>query len=108
MINGTQWSRVVEWLVETGKPSDDAYNDSSTWGNYKDYNDSVTADKQVIDAGTKIFPAGSSEYWKANNIYDLAGNAYEWTQEAYETSYRVCRGGSYDTTGTCSSNYWWR
>ena len=100
MINGTQWDRVMEWLVETGMSSEDVYEDSSTWGNYSNYNDSVTADKQVTDAGTKVFPAGSSENWKANNIYDLAGNAYDWSQEALSTSGRVVRGGGYGSSGS--------
>ncbi len=93
MINGTQWDRVMEWLVETGTPSEDVYDNSSTWGNYSNYNESVTEEKQVIDAGTKVFPAGSSENWKANNIYDLAGNAYDWIQEAIGTVSRAVRGG---------------
>ena len=100
MINGTQWDRVMEWLVETGTPSEDVYEDSSTWGNYKNYNSSVTADKQVTDAGTKVFPAGSSENWKANNIYDLAGNAWEWTQEAFDNYDRIVRGGVYNNSGS--------
>ena len=101
MINGTQWDRVLEWLVETEeKSSAEVYSDSSTWGNYSNYNSSVTSDKQVTDAGTKVFEAGSSEYWKANNIYDLAGNAYERTQEASTTYNRVSRGGYYNSPGS--------
>ncbi len=100
MINGTQWDRVLEWLVETGMESAKVYNDSSTWGNYSNYNSSVTSDKQVTDAGTKVFEAGSSEYWKANNIYDLAGNAYEWIQEANDTDRRVFRAGTYRDSGS--------
>ena len=96
MIYGNQWDEVVAWLATKG------YNtkDSSTWGNYNNYNDSVTADKQVTGAGTKVFEAGASENWKANNIYDFAGNAREWTQEAAYTGFRVIRGGDYNNSGS--------
>ncbi len=96
MIYGNQWDEVVAWLEAKG------YNtkDSSTWGNYDNYNDSVTADKQVTGAGTKVFEVGHSENWKANNIYDFAGNAREWTQEAADTHTRVTRGGDYDFSGS--------
>ena len=101
MINGTQWDRVLEWLVETEeKSSAEVYSDSSTWGNYSNYNSSVTSDKQVTDAGTKVFESGSSEYWKANNIYDLAGNAWDWTQEANYANIRVTRGGYFSYSGS--------
>ena len=101
MINGTQWDRVLEWLVETEeKSSAEVYSDSSTWGNYSNYNSSVTSDKQVTDAGTKVFESGSSEYWKANNIYDLAGNAWDWTQEANYANFRVTRGGYFSYSGS--------
>ena len=107
MIYGNQWDEVVAWLVAKG------YNveDSSTWGNHKNYNDSVTADKQVTHAGTKVFEAGASENWKANNIYDFAGNACDWTQEASNTHYRAIRGGGYCYSGSdepasdCVYNY---
>ena len=104
MINGTQWDRVLEWLVETGMPSENVYSDSSTWGNYSNYN---TANEYTEGtpgyeetAGTGVQPAGSSEYWKANNIYDLAGNAWDWTQEADNIDYRVFCGGCYVYSGS--------
>ena len=100
MIYGNQWDRVLNWLVETGMDSELVYENSSSWGNYSNYNDSVSADKRVEGAGIGILPAGTSEYWKANNIYDLAGNAFDWTQEARNTYYRVGRGGYYSSTGS--------
>ena len=100
MIYGNQWDYVLNWLVETGaKTQTEVYDDSSSWGNYTNYNE-ANPDNQVTDAGTKILPAGSSDYWCANNIYDLAGNAYEWTQEADSTNFRVYRGGHYYFTGS--------
>ena len=104
MINGTQWNRVLEWLVETGMDSKKVYEDSSTWGNYSNYNtaNGYTEGTPGYEeaAGTGVQPAGSSEYWKANNVYDLAGNAWEWTQEANDTLGRVLRGGVYSLSGS--------
>ncbi len=106
MIQGTQWDRVLEWLVETGMESSKVYNDSSKWGNYTNYNTANGYTEgtpgYVAGAGTKVFPAGSSKNWKANNIYDLAGNARDWTQEAHDTDIRVSRGGSYGISGSRS------
>ena len=71
------------------KTAEQINEDSSSWGNYSDYNTKneyeVGNPEYVAEAGTGVLPAGSSEYWKANNIYDLAGNAYDWTQEASYT-----------------------
>ena len=103
MIAGTQYDRVLEWLVETGMEPSDVYDDSSSWGNYSNYNTangySEGDPEYEATAGSKQ-SAGSSEYWQANNIYDLAGNCYEWTQEASNTTYRVNRGGYYDYSGS--------
>ena len=96
MIYGNQWDEVVAWLATKKYNTED----SSTWGNHSNYNDSVSADKQVTGAGTKVFEAGHSENWKANNIYDFAGNTFEWTQEANLTSFRVSRGGNYRLSGS--------
>ena len=35
---------------------------------------------------------------KLSNIYDILGNSLEWTQEANNTSYRVIRGGYYNSS----------
>ena len=103
MIAGTQWDRVLEWLVETGMEPSDVYDDSSSWGNYSNYNTangySEGNPEYEATAGSKQ-SAGSSEYWQANNIYDLAGNCYEWTQEALSTNDRVNRGGYYVNSGS--------
>ena len=103
MIAGTQYDRVLEWLVETGMEPSDVYEDSRSWGNYSDYNTangySEGDPEYEATAGSKQ-SAGSSEYWKANNIYDLAGNCYEWTQEAGDTNIRVSRGGNYGYSGS--------
>ena len=99
MIYGNQWDEVMDWLEETGdKTAEQIYEDSSSWGNYSDYNTKNGYEEgdpeYIAEAGTDVLPTGSSEYWKANNIYDLAGNAMDWTQEAYDVYYRFGRGGS--------------
>ena len=98
MIYGNQWDEVMDWLEETGdKTAEQIYEDSSSWGNYSDYNTKNGYEEgdpeYIAEAGTDVLPTGSSEYWKANNIYDLAGNAMDWTQEAYDVYYRFGRGG---------------
>ena len=105
MINGTQWDRVLEWLVETEeKSSAEVYSDSSTWGNYSNYNtangytEGTPGYEEIAGKGVRL--AGSSEYWKANNIYDLAGNAWDWTQEANYANFRVTRGGYFSYSGS--------
>ena len=84
MIAGTQWDRVLEWLVETGMSSSLVYSDSSSWGNYSN----------------SLRAAGYNEACQANNIYDLAGNCYEWTIETYSTNSRASRGGRYSSSGS--------
>ena len=94
MIWGCQWDVTCNWIANYGDQKN--ISDSSTWGNYSNYNTANSYSNgdtgYVSGAGSKQ-NTGSSEYWKANNIYDFAGNCYEWTQEAYDTSLRVCRGG---------------
>ena len=96
MIYGNQWDEVMDWLVDTGMSSDLVNVDSSSWGNYSDYNtaNGYEEGNERYEAlvGTGVLPAGSSEYWQANNIYDLAGNCYELTQEARYINLRVNRG----------------
>ena len=104
MIWGIQLDVAMDWLISSGaKTSDEVNKNSSTWGNYKDYNtaNNYTAGTAGYEenAGSKQ-DTGSSENWKANNIYDLAGNCWEWTQEASYTFYRDCRGGSYSSNGS--------
>lgn len=84
MIYGSEWDRVLEWLVETEcKMYEEVGVNSTTWGNYIN-----TRFLYVNTSGTKVnkssstkIPSGSTEYTKANNIYDLAGNLNEWTME---------------------------
>ena len=104
MIWGCQWDVTMNWLISSGaKTSDEVNKDSSTWGNYKNYNtaNNYTEGTEGYEknAGSKQ-NTGSSENWKANNIYDLAGNCWEWTQEAGSTDGRAYRGGYYNGYGS--------
>ena len=103
MIWGCQWDVTMNWLISSGaKTSDEVNKDSSTWGNYKNYNTANNYTEGTAgyekNAGSKQ-NTGSSENWKANNIYNLAGNVSEWTQEALGTRGRAPRGGVYDGYG---------
>ena len=104
MIWGCQWDVTMNWLISSGaKTSDEVNKDSSTWGNYKNYNTANNYTEGTAgyekNAGS-LQNTGSSENWKANNIYDLAGNVWERTQEADRTIGRDNRGGSYDIVGS--------
>ena len=104
MIWGCQWDVTMNWLISSGaKTSDEVNKDSSTWGNYNNYNAANNYTEGTAgyekNAGSPQ-NTGSSENWKANNIYDLAGNVWEWTQEADGTSYRAGRGGCYNLHGS--------
>ena len=97
LIYGVQWDAALKFIED----SEHSVTDSSTWGNYRNYNASVASSKQVDKAGS-LTPAGYSEYWKAKNIYDMAGNVYEWTYESYAgfgLAIRVLRGSCFDTEG---------
>ena len=108
MIYGNQWDEVMDWLKQTEFLGDEGKvdTDSSSWGNYSDYNTAngyeEGNERYEALAGTGVLPAGSSEYWKVNNIYDLAGNARDWTQEAAYTDLRFDRGGLYSYSGSGS------
>ena len=104
MIWGCQWDVTMNWLISSGaKTSDEVNKDSSTWGNYSNYNAANNYTEGTAgyekNAGSPQ-NTGSSENWKANNIYDLAGNVWEWTQEAGGTSRRAGRGGCYNLLGS--------
>ena len=104
MIWGCQWDVTMNWLISSGaKTSDEVNKDSSTWGNYRNYNTANNYTEGTTgyekNAGS-LQNTGSSENWKANNIYDLAGNVSEWTQEALDTNIRASRGGSYFNRGS--------
>ena len=103
MIYGNQWDEVMDWLVDTGdKTSSQVNTDSSSWGNYINYNTTNGYNEGDIEydatAGTPK-PSGINPGWRANNIYDLAGNYWEWTQEAIFTYRRTTRGGGWSGTG---------
>ena len=97
MIWGCQWDVTMNWLISSGaKTSDEVNKNSSTWGNYSNYNTANNYTEGIAgyekNAGS-LQNTGSSENWKANNIYDLAGNCFEWTQEASGAISRADRGG---------------
>ena len=106
MIWGCQWDVTMNWLISSGaKTSDEVNKDSSTWGNYNNYNaaNNYTEGTAGYEKNAGLPQnTGSSENWKANNIYDLAGNCYEWTQEASNTNHRAVRGGYYSYNGSDS------
>ena len=94
MIWGCQWDETMNWLKNTKFKDDPSLVDSnsSSWGNYSDYDNGIYASPQITGY--------NKQGWSANNICDLAGNYFEWTQEADYTDLRVCRGGYYDYTGS--------
>ena len=98
LIYGIQWDTALKFIND----AEHNVNNSSTWGNHKNYNQSVDESKQVQGAGDTYMTTGYSEYWKAKNIYDMAGNIFEWTYEALALSDswgRVVRGGTYYSSG---------
>ena len=103
MLYGNQWDEVLDWLVDTGMDRNSVYVDSSTWGNYNNYNTAngyEEGDQGYEENAGRLQPAGSSEYWKANNIYDFSGNAFDWIQEADDINLRVYRGGYFSDSGS--------
>ncbi len=106
IIWGSQWDRILIWLVESGNKNKQEIIDSTTWGNYNNvtfsYKDSKGKKKNKNSGESIIILAGSSEYTKANNIYDLAGNIYEWTMESIGGYNRIYRGGNYTYTTNTS------
>ena len=104
MIWGCQWDVTCKWLINSGaKTEEEVLTNSSSWGNYSDYNTANNYtegnEKYEAKAGEKQ-NTGFSENWKANNIYDLAGNCREWTQEANSAVIRAHTGGSYNFNGS--------
>jgi hypothetical protein len=90
---GAEYDSVLEWFIKTKvKTLAEIAEDSTEWGNCWNTENSPR----------KVVETGSREEWCANNIYDFAGNVDEWTQEKNKRSYRVIRGGDYNSFG---SNY---
>lgn len=86
---GAECDSVLEWLKKTGKHYKDIVEDSTSWGNYCNCENSHW----------EVVETGSCKKWYANNIADLAGNVWEWTQEVNNSLNRVLRCGSCITYG---------
>lgn len=89
LMFGIQWDLVLKHIETKGdKTKDELMLDSSTWGNYKNTQNSS-------------LPTGSSNRTSALNIYDLAGNIWEWTLETTTNNSHssVIRSGSYVDDG---------
>ena len=113
LMFGIQWDLVCKYLEVKGKLAiADINSNSSTWGNYKNVERTISSDKAKQGSswtsitGTKpassvLLTTGASEETNKMNIYDFAGNEYEWTLE--KTSYIdypcALRGGSYICSG---------
>ncbi len=101
MIWGCQWDATCDFIATKGEKK--SITDSSTWGNYSNYNSANNYTEGTTEyeekAGSKL-DTGASENWKANNIYDFAGNCMEWTQEAIYTINRATRGGIFFGDGS--------
>lgn len=90
--SGAVYDSIFKWIIQTGvKTYDEVVNDSTTWGNYINAENSP---KQVT-------PTGSNENWKVLGIYDLAGNCCELSTEQYQ-KFTVTRGSTYYLSG-----YYW-
>ena len=98
LITGAGWDRSLNWIIETGKRTEEEILfDSRNWGNYNNSIGNATTDSGTSNMNYKT---GRSEYWKTNNIYDLAGNIFEFTQETYQATNSVRRGGAYNHDGS--------
>lgn len=89
LMFGVQWDLVLKQIETKGdKTKDELTLDSSTWGNYKNTQNSLVQ-------------TGVSHQTSTLNIYDLAGNVWEWTLETSTNDSHLCviRGGSYVDDG---------
>ena len=86
LMYGAEYDTREKWVIETGTVTiEEIAKDSTELGNYY-YNNNYQ--RRIVRTG---------EDGCINNIYGFAGNVDEWTQERYESSYRVFRGGNYNS-----------
>ena len=108
IIYGSQWDRVLMWLVESKNKTKEEIINSKNWGNYKQVNlnyiDNSGNIKNKGEGQSIRLSTGVSEFTKANNIYDLAGNIDEWTVESFNDYGRVIRGGFFAADNGSSSS----
>ena len=114
---GVQWDAAMKFVEDSthstsnstnwGNYYDNAWNITRTTASYIDITNAatgswtpITSNKEKTSSESFLLTTGASDSFKAKNIFDLAGNVYEWTMEAYDSTYRVCRGGSYDFNGS--------
>lgn len=88
LIYGTEWDRIIQWLLENNISKDIILNDSGTIGNYAEINNT---DRKYT---SEVNNTGINTKFCTNNIYDMAGNLAEWTQEKAIYSGNIIRGGS--------------
>ena len=89
MIWGSQYDAMLKWMkgnkinVTSSSPTDLSIGNTSR-------------NTTRVTGGANNGQTVSKD--KLSNIYDLLGNSLEWTQEANNTSYRVIRGGYYNSS----------
>lgn len=95
LLYGVEWDAISRFI-----DNEDFLKNSSSYGNYTNYNESVKQFDKVEDVGN-LKKSGFSDFWKQKNIYDLAGNAKEWTMEAFSGAVigRTVRGGCATDSG---------
>ncbi len=106
MIFGSQYDRVITWLIESeSRTKEEIIYNSTSWGNYRNatfeyHMEGVGIPLWKFEDSADRLATGSSEYTRLNNIYDLAGNVWEWTIETDGGYYRTVRGGAYNLGGS--------